>query len=192
MRDGLEFQAEEEPLLRIDAWQCQKAPLELYLDSQERLAAAPASKVRKQKRIAAVISGPGASANDYSWWLIPRSAMVSINGVQPFPLAALDRGVLLTFGGHRWLVASQWAPTPCPAPQSVANRDCPVCGGALSLAPVIQCPCGRYYHLENPGDADNPGLLNCYLSGACGMCGREPSLKPQLLPTPDEKLLGIA
>jgi hypothetical protein len=123
------------------------------------------------------------------WWLVPRHASLAINGVAPLPLAALEPGDLLSVGPAWWLVASLWEPEPGPAPAELAEKQCPVCGGALALAPVCQCPCGRYYHLESPGasPADDE-VLNCYLAGPCGLCGRQPTLEPVLWPDPPDKL----
>ena len=124
-----------------------------------------------------------------AWWLAPRCEALTINGAVPLPLAALEGGDLLAAGSHWWLVATEWAPEPMAAPADLADKPCPVCGGALKLAPVCRCPCGRYYHLESPQTADGGQALNCDLAGPCGLCGRRPSLEPVLFPEPPAKLL---
>lgn len=133
----------------------------------------------------------GDSPSGVTWWLAPRVPALTINGLAPLPLAALEAGDLLAVGPQHWFVAALWIVQPQPAPDSLADRPCPVCGGALSLAPVCQCPCGRYYHLEKPGASDDEDALNCYLAGPCGLCGREPTLDPQLLPDPPERLFDV-
>jgi len=179
-------------LVRIDAEQCGTAPVELSLQNGKCVIGSSrgkSRKIRSQTPLAAIICRPGNGADDYSWFLIPRWCLLTVNGVRPLGLAALDAGAILACGHWRWLVTSQWAPSPRPVPEALAKRECPVCGGELGLAPIVRCQCGRYYHLENPRDRDNPALLNCYLSGPCGLCGAEPSLESKLFPEPDEKLL---
>lgn len=125
------------------------------------------------------------------WWLAPRERKsLAINGVPPLPLAALEPGDLLSVGPAWWLVTSPWAAEPQPAPEELSQRPCPVCGGALGLAPVAQCTCGRYYHLESPG-AEGDDVLNCFLSGPCGLCNRQPTLDEILWPEPPAKLFDI-
>jgi len=61
------------------------------------------------------------------------------------------------------------------------------------MAPVVQCACGRWTHLERPEQPQSPDALNCYLAaGTCGDCGRAATLKPQIVPEPPEKLLPAA
>lgn len=125
-----------------------------------------------------------------SWLMLPLDRDLLHNGVRPLPLAVLQPGDVLAVGEYRWFAAEVWQASPFPAPASVAERECPVCGGYLSAANVVQCPCGRYYHLEMPEDPDNENALNCYLTaGECGLCHKEPSLEPQFLPTPPEELI---
>jgi hypothetical protein len=127
------------------------------------------------------------AAADVEWWLVPRSPELLVNGITPLPLARLDGGDLLALGPRWWYVTSEWAPEAVDAPAELAERPCPVCGAALSFAKVCQCACGRYYHLEQPGAADDGEVLNCYLSAPCNLCGREPSLEPRLVPEPPEQ-----
>jgi hypothetical protein len=164
----------------------------LGLDQEGGLAvAAPAASGESgspgRLSLVAELLGQAAQANP-SWWLVPRSPALLINGMRPLPLASLQAGDLLAAGAGSWLVTSQWSPEPLPAPAELADRPCPVCGGALRLAPVCQCPCGRFYHLESPAAKDGDQLLNCYLAGPCGLCGRLPTLEPVLLLEPPEKL----
>jgi hypothetical protein len=126
---------------------------------------------------------------DPQWWIAPRSQNLAINGLRPLPLAAIEPGDILSHGSFRWLVTNIWKPVPFTAPESIAERDCPICGGKLGLAPIIRCPCGRFYHLERPDDLSDSQALNCYFPGPCGVCHRTPGLDPDLLPGAEEKLL---
>jgi hypothetical protein len=119
-----------------------------------------------------------------SWFLIACSSRVGINGKTPaLPLAAIELGDLLTIGERGWMISTLWKPEPVAAPAELRNRPCPVCGGELGFAPVVQCACGRWSHLENPSDTDDPNALNCFLkAGLCGECGRRASLEPQIIP----------
>jgi len=124
-------------------------------------------------------------------YLVPRDQALFLDGVKPLPLAALTPGSLLSLGPRRWLVTMRCQPKPAPASAELAERKCPVCGGELKLAPIVQCPCGRYYHLEKPDAGAGEDVLNCYLASACGLCNRPPSLAPVLVPEPPEKLLDV-
>jgi hypothetical protein len=119
-----------------------------------------------------------------SWMLIAGSKRIGLNGQAPtLPIAAVEPGDLLTIGESGWLVSSLWSPQALTAPADVRDKPCPVCGGELGFAQVVQCACGRWSHLENPADADDPNALNCFLkAGVCGECGRRASLEPQIVP----------
>ena len=137
-------------------------------------------------------TGSGATA---AWYLLPRSERLAINGLcPPLPLARLEPGGLLGVGRECWMVAAVWQPQPMPAPPELAAKKCPVCGGPLSLAPVVQCgECGRWTHLERPDEPNSTEALNCFLAGGmCGECKRPASLAPQITPEPPEKLLSVA
>jgi len=170
------------------------APVEgvgLWRDGRGALRVAPPDEPPVEEEagrweMLAVLAARQAAAGP-TWWVMPRHAALMINGAAPLPLAMLEAGDLLTVGSHWRLVAGEWAPEPAPAPADAADKPCPVCGGALKLAPVCRCPCGRYYHLESPQAADAQAL-NCYLAGPCGLCGRRPSLEPVLFPEPLLKL----
>lgn len=131
-----------------------------------------------------------AAGRDPAWLLMPCSDDVGLNGMTPpFPLARLEPGDLLSSGDRFWMIATLWRPEAVEAPADLRDKPCPVCGGNLAVAPVIQCPCGRWVHLENPAEPDNPDALNCFLaSGVCGGCGRRASLEPQVIPDVPEKL----
>lgn len=177
-------------MLRLAADECREKPAEIVLDAEGHARRVSSKGMLNHQRLATITCRPGAIEGEYSWWLVPRSPQLLLDGSPALPLAALDGGMLLMHGGQRWWLSSVWTPRPRPAPASVAKRNCPVCGGELELAPVLQCPCGRYYHLEDPDRRNDPQLLNCYLSGPCGLCAHEPSLEPALLPDPGEALLG--
>lgn len=180
------------PTLQIDSEECNGQPIELwndpagllYVTSHDAPPHSPADS-----RLATIMSRSAGTTSDPTWWLVPRTNLLALNGIRLLPLAALEPGDLLTAGSHRWLITSHWTPEPAAAPEAIASRECPVCGGALSLAPVIRCPCGRYYHLEKPDTPDDASALNCYLTGRCTVCHREPVLEPRYLPSPEEKLL---
>jgi len=183
------------PLLRFDADRCRNEPQNLLLDGEQRLVVTPtnADSDHVSGTLLATLTSRNNPGSDKTvWWLIPRSRLLIVNGIRPMPLVALERGDLLAHGTHHWMVASLWVPVPITAPKSVAKRECPVCGAQLDMAPVLQCSCGRYYHLEDPDDPENPKKLNCYLASPCGLCRREPALEPRLVPEPDEKLDAMA
>ena len=70
-----------------------------------------------------------------------------------------------------------------------STRPCPVCGGELGWAPDVECPCGRWMHLERPDRPGDKDSLNCYLEAdECGECRRRTSLDPQFVPEVPEKL----
>jgi hypothetical protein len=141
-------------------------------------------------RMVAILRAAGSSA-DRAWCLIARDGHLAVNGLcPPLPLMRLDPGAIVSLGRHCWLVTTVWAPKPDAAPADLADKPCPVCGGPLRLAPVVQCVCGRWTHLERPDEPRSPDALNCYLvSGACGACGRSATLEPQISPEPPQKLL---
>jgi hypothetical protein len=178
--------------LQIDALKCEGRPIDLWTDAAGVLVATshdsqPHSPA--ESLLATVVSRMAATHAEPHWWLIPRTNLLALNGVRMLPLAALEPGDFLTAGIHRWLVTVHWTPEPIAAPEAIASRECPVCGGCLSLSPVIRCPCGRYYHLEKPEAPDDANALNCYLTGRCNVCQREPSLEARYLPCAEEKLL---
>lgn len=141
-------------------------------------------------RAVALLRAAGRS-EDRAWYLIARDGDLAVNGLcPPLPLIRLDPGAVLSLGRHGWLVTAMWEPKPVAAPADLADKPCPVCGGPLRLAPVVQCVCGRWTHLERPDASHAPDALNCYLvSGACGACGRSATLEPQISPEPPQKLL---
>jgi len=141
-------------------------------------------------RAVALLRATGSGA-DSVWHLIARDGDLAVNGLcPPLPLMRLDPGAILSLGRCCWLVATIWEPKPVAAPAELADKPCPVCGGPLKLAPVVQCVCGRWTHLERPDEPRSPDALNCYLvSGACGGCGRAATLEPQISPEPPQKLL---
>lgn len=124
------------------------------------------------------------SGSKPSWLLIACSNCIGLNGQTPLlPITAIELGDLLTIEDRGWMVSSLWRPVPVDAPAELRDKPCPVCGGALGVARVVECTCGRWSHLENPDDADDPKALNCFLTaGVCGECGRRASLEPQLVP----------
>jgi len=164
--------------------------LKLKRNGQLTVGPTESSSKQKPKFLLATLSCRQNTADDATWWLINHSQQLTVNGIRPLSLCALEPGDLIAVKQEYWMVTVLWTPEPEPVPEKLADRDCPVCGGKLKLAPVIPCACGRYYHLENPQEPDNTELLNCYLtSGACGMCHREPTLEQQLIPEPHEKML---
>lgn len=178
------------PFFSVSSDECHDSPMVLWLTKQNELRISPAAKVgRKPHRIASLLFRQAANENS-QWLLTPLSDQVIHNGIRPFTLAVLEPGDVLACQNQSWLTSELWRPTPSQAPEAVAEKECSVCGGPLNLAPVIQCPCGRYYHLEKPETPDDPQALNCYLTaGMCGLCERKPSLDPQFLPIPPEELI---
>jgi hypothetical protein len=152
-----------------------------------RLVPSDSADASASEAFATVMARPTSAGS--GWWLVPSCDGLTINGVVPLPLSALEAGDLLAVGSDWWLVVSQWTAEPAPAPAELADKPCPVCGGTLRLAPVCRCRCGRYYHLEAPQNPDDGQALNCYLAGPCGLCSRPPSLEPMLSPEPPAKLL---
>lgn len=164
----------------------------LRVEPGGELAGLPAAARRSGSRgvVVAELRSLDSSAGA-AWWLTPRTPSLAVNGVPPLSLAALDPGDLLSIDSHWWWVSSLWRTEPGPAPPAVADRPCPVCGGPLKAAPVCQCPCGRFFHLESPENTADEQALNCYLAGPCGLCGRQPSLDPVLCPEPPARLIDI-
>lgn len=191
MRDARQ-RSDEPHVFQIQAEECGSHLHALWRDAEGNLSVH--ADREKPKLSTATLIGKLASRSTAesspTWWLIPVSPVLSIDGVRPLPLAAIEPGVIFADGAFRWLVTSLWTPTPKPAPESVSDRECPVCGGELNLVPVVECACGRFYHLEDPARPDDQSLLNCYLSGGqCGLCERVPSLEPAFMPQPNEALL---
>ena len=170
----------------------------LRLDADETLSVVPLEDMSRVNgatnqphRQVALLCGTK-TTSDTAWFVMGCCGDLMVNGVSPLELMRVDRGALLSLGGHCWWAASIWRPQPAAAPAELAARPCPVCGGPLSLAPVVQCPCGRWTHLERPEQADSPDALNCYLAAAKCDCGRAASLEPQISPQPPGKLLAAA
>ena len=173
----------------ISSDDCVESPLILWVDRHARLRVSPAAKLRRKDRGIARLLYRESNANS-KWLFAPSSDGIVHNGIRPLPLAIVEPGDVLAFGKLSWLTSELWRPVPALAPEAVAEKECSVCGAALKLAAVIQCPCGRYYHLERPEQPDDPEALNCYLTaGMCGLCQRKPSLDPQFLPVPPEELI---
>jgi len=175
---------------------CAQSPRDVWMMDDGRLVAVASGQMpageedRLLFSLTCLESSGAGQATQREWLLLRRDRALQVNGIPVLPVASLEPGYLLALGSQRWLVASLWKPTPRPAPAAVMNSDCPVCGAPLSAAPVVQCPCGRYMHLEKPDEPNDPQALNCYLlAGTCGLCGRPPSLEPSLLPEPDETLV---
>ncbi len=129
-------------------------------------------------------------SRDSAWMLAVCMNRVGLNGLTP-PLAVtiIEPGELLTIGDRCWLISSLWQPEPVEAPAELRDKPCPVCGGELGRAPVVQCGCGRWMHLENPSAPYDKEALNCYMSaGTCGGCGRRATLEPQMFPEVSDRL----
>jgi hypothetical protein len=146
----------------------------------------------EQCRRVATLKLAGAGA-EKAWYLIPQDDELAVNGFcPPLPLVRLDEGDFLTWGPRAWLVAAYWRPGPGPAPAELAEKRCPVCGGELRLAPVVQCACGTWKHLERPDEPESKDALNCYLAGGKCACGRQPVMRPEISTELPEKLLAGA
>jgi hypothetical protein len=119
-----------------------------------------------------------------AWNLIPCIGELGLNNMPMcLPLANLEPGDLLTLGNRLWMAASLWKPERIDAPADLRGKPCPICGGQLGLAQVVECACGRWTHLENPSSPNDPAALNCYLAaGNCGGCGRPAILEAQVYP----------
>jgi hypothetical protein len=185
--------------VRIDEGAALGAPFGLWLDAGNELAARPLAQRGdadcEAARGATLLATLKCVSEDRhpAWYLVPRSHRLGINGtVPPLPLVRVEPGALLSVDGEFWLVCSVWQPKPGPAPPEVADRPCPVCGGKLGEAPVVQCPtplCGRWTHLERPDDPRSEDALNCYLAADCPNCHHPATLDPLFVPDPHEKLL---
>jgi hypothetical protein len=130
-------------------------------------------------------------AGETVWYLAAGCGELGVNGISPpLPVMRLEPGALLSVGDRFWMVSVLWQPAAVDAPDELRDKSCPVCGGELQVAPVVQCVCGRWMHLERPEEPSDPNALNCYLvSDTCGNCGRPTSLSPQVLPEISERLL---
>jgi hypothetical protein len=190
IESGTRSNSEQPKSLLISSEDCGETPMVFWMTKQNEMRVSPANQVRrKNNRFASLLYRESANSNS-QWLLAPLSPRVMHNGIRPLSLTIVEPGDVLAFENQRWLTSELWRPSPAPAPEKIAEKECSVCGGALKLAPVIQCPCGRSYHLEHPETPDDPQSLNCYLSaGMCGLCERKPSLDPQFLPVPPEELI---
>ncbi len=144
--------------------------------------------------IALIVSPTDAGKTDTgksSWYLVPLSDELAVNGVAPLlSICRIEPGSLIAYRDWCWFAAQRLAPTPVEAPADMAEKTCPVCDGELKLAPVVQCTCGRWTHLERPDVPEDPEALNCFLSARqCGLCHKPASLKPVLVPEPSARLL---
>jgi hypothetical protein len=111
--------------------------------------------------------------------------------VPPLAAAVIEPGALLAVSERYWLISSLWLPERMEAPAELRDKPCPVCGGELGLAPVVQCGCGRWTHFENPSAPADKNALNCFIvAGTCGACGRSASLEPQVFPDVSALLAG--
>ncbi len=73
--------------------------------------------------------------------MLPHNASLTVNVAPRADVGGpLEGGDLLAAGTHWWLAADESAPEPAAAPAELADKPCPVCGGALKLAPVCRCP----------------------------------------------------
>jgi hypothetical protein len=176
--------------LLVASADCEETPLVFWKTIDGEIKATSPTDVRKKSpRLASLLYRESGNANP-TWLMAPLSVGIMHNGIRPLPLAIIEPGDVIAFEDQTWLITELWRSTPGPAPEKIAEKECSVCGGAMKLANVLQCPCGRYYHLEHPETPDDPTALNCYLtSGMCGLCGRKPSLEPQFLPVPPEELV---
>lgn len=129
---------------------------------------------------------------DSAWVFVACASNVALNGLAPpLAVAVIEPGMLLAIGERHWLVSSLWRPEAVQAPDELRDKPCPVCGGELGLAPVVQCGCGRWTHLENASAPHDKDALNCFTAaGTCGGCGRRASLEPQMFPEVSELLAG--
>lgn len=129
------------------------------------------------------------NARDPVWVFVVCASNVALNGSSPLAVALVEPGGLLAIGDRCWLISSLWQPEPVDAPAELRDKPCPVCGGDLGLAPVVQCGCGRWTHLENAAAPHDKDALNCFIApGTCGGCGRPALLKPQLFPEVSDRL----
>jgi hypothetical protein len=182
--------------LCLSAELCAQAQRDVWLMEDGNLAAAPFGQTPIGEEdhllfsLTCIESSLPGQPMQREWLLLRRDRTVQVNGIPVLPVATLEPGSIVAAGRGRWLATSLWKPVPFAAPEAVKNSDCPVCGAPLSLAPVVQCTCGRYMHLEKPDQPGDQQALNCYLlAGSCGVCGRASSLEPTLLPEPDETLV---
>lgn len=193
--------SENTPSLPLEPTQCRfptPAVFALRLSAGNRLAAEPvpandsiSALLKGDSSIAALVF-PQTSCDAPEWILVACSRRLGLNGQTPvLPVAAIDLGDLLTLGEHGWMIGSLWRPEPVDPPDNLRHTPCPVCGGELGMTRVVQCACGRWSHLENPADANDPQALNCFLkAGLCGECGRRASLEAQLVPEVPASLRG--
>jgi hypothetical protein len=195
-RTDLDTVTDETSEVMLDAAACARTPHQLWQTDEGRLiASARAEELTDKKEndggktLLATIACTAGPNGKPAWWFLPRSPRLTLTGHRPLPLAAAEAGQLLACGPQQWLVTTRWMAQPQEAPAAMAHKTCPLCDGPLSLTTVVQCPCGRYYHLEDSADPEHPDKLNCYLTGPCGMCGRAPTLEPRWVPDARDLLL---
>jgi hypothetical protein len=124
-----------------------------------------------------------------TWVFVMCANGVALNGSSPLPAVVVEPGALLAIGDLFWQIASLWQPEPVETPAELRDKPCPVCGGELGLAQVVQCGCGRWTHLENASAPNDKDALNCFIAaGACGGCGRSAVLEPQISPEISDRI----
>jgi hypothetical protein len=186
-------------LTRIGEKYARDSVLGLYADLQGGLRIVPMDDARMKQAslpnggdlVAAVkcLEEDGVPA----WYFVARSERLRINGCRRSVLTRVEPGALLSIDRHFWLASFIWQPLPEPVPVELADSYCPVCGGKLSEAPVVQCPgpnCGRWVHFERPDQPETQKFLNCFLAAdRCPNCGHPATVDPIVVPEPHEKLL---
>ena len=130
------------------------------------------------------------NSRDSVWAFVACASNIWINGASPLAVTILEPGALLAIGDRFWLISSLWQPAAVEAPVDLRDKPCPVCGGELGIAPVVQCGCGRWTHLENAATPHNADALNCFMAtDSCGGCGRPALLEPQMFPEVPDRLV---
>jgi hypothetical protein len=125
--------------------------------------------------------------------LIGHQPQLVVNGLAPpLPAMTLEPGSLLSFRGGFWQVAVRWTPEVSEPPQHLRQKPCPICGCPLEAAPVVQCLCGRWTHLQNPASPSDPEALNCFLHAEKCQCQRKSSLTPLTEPELPDSLAAHA
>ena len=185
------------PVVRLRLGDDHPYSVRLLMDRQGNLSApqvAPdgtgVTELAKGQTLLGLLHFPRAAAESNCYFLCSHPAVTVDDRSPPLSLTALDAGSILSVGERMWLVVHAWKATPGEAPASCQEELCPVCSAPLSLAPVVQCYCGKFVHLQTAHDKSQADdLLSCFLSAGRCNCGIEPTLEPQLLPARLQDLL---
>lgn len=171
----------------IDYTADQKAAFSVRLDNGQLAVSMTCERKGRGDQIARFCYQPIDGGGE--WFIVDPTHQFSINDQPTLGIQRFAPGDLLGRGLQSWFVTQRVSPQPIEAPASIREKICPMCGDKLGAAPVVECSCGRFLHLENPADPADEAALNCFLvARVCGSCGQPTTLEPRLVPEPPPQL----